>query len=112
MYNKKTPPVMKKKKYFFLLFFPLLFGALGGVVMFLWNTILPQVAQVNALTYWQALGLLLLCRILFGSFRFGGRRSRPPFGRPSPYIREKWMNMSEEERTKFKEEWRKRCAKP
>ncbi len=102
---------MKRRRYFFLLVIPLLFGALALVVMLLWNAILPAVLHVEAITYWQAAGLLLLCRILFGGFGFGGRRGRRHFGGP-PQAREKWMNMSEEERIKFKEEWRKRCGKP
>ena len=87
---------------------PLLFGVLALVVMLLWNAILPDVLQTRPLTYWQALGLLLLCRILFGGLPFRNRSGGPRFGR-GPAIKEKWMTMSEEERAKFKEEWRKRC---
>lgn len=47
-------------------------GALGGVVMGLWNWLLPDiVAGVARIDYWQALGLLLLSRILFGGLRGG-----------------------------------------
>ena len=42
--------------------------ALGYLVMQLWNAILPGVTGVKCLTYWQAVGLLLLCRILVGRF--------------------------------------------
>jgi hypothetical protein len=94
---------MKRKKYFFLLFIPMLVAVLAGLVMLLWNAIVPAVFHSGSLTYLQALGLLILCRILFGSFRFGPGRGGPP-----PHLREKWMNMSEEERQKFKEAWRKR----
>ena len=87
----------------------LLFGAL---VMWLWNNILPAVLGVGALTYWQAVGLLVLCRILFGGFR-GGRPGggRPGWSHRGPEWREKWMNMSDEERAKFRAEWRERCGK-
>ncbi|MRW92799.1 hypothetical protein GJ699_22630 [Duganella sp. FT80W] len=45
-------------------------AALGGIVMQLWNCLIPDIIPgVHAVTYWQALGLLLLCRILFGGFR-------------------------------------------
>jgi hypothetical protein len=52
---------------------------LGLVVMLLWNAIVPGVfAGVRTLDYRQALGLLVLTRILFGGFRggrgMGGRR--------------------------------------
>jgi len=78
---------------------------LGFFVMQLWNHILPEVTGVRPLSYWQAVGLLALCRILFGSFRPG----YPGFRRgPGGAWRNKLMNMSEEDRDKFKEEWRAR----
>ena len=98
-----------RRKRFFFIPFAIVAAVLlfGGVVMLLWNAILPPVLGVAALNYWQAVGLLLLCRILFGGFRGGGR---PPHGKPTHW-RGKWMNMNEEERTRFKEEWRERCKK-
>jgi len=84
---------------------------LGGVVQYLWNNILPAVLGVGMLSFWQAVGLLVLCRLLFGGFRGGrgggwgeGRRRGGP-----PKMRERWMQMSEEERIRFQEEWRQRC---
>ena len=48
-------------------------AVLGGLVMALWNWLVPPLfVGAQPLGYWQALGLLLLCRILFG--RFPGRR--------------------------------------
>jgi hypothetical protein len=45
-------------------------GVLGLIVMALWNWLLPEIFPgAHAVNYWQALGLLLLCRILFGGFR-------------------------------------------
>ncbi len=38
----------------------------GGAVMFLWNTIIPAVVGWRALSYMQAAGLFVLCRLLFG----------------------------------------------
>ena len=107
---------MRRKGRWFILF-PLLFIAagllMGGAVMWLWNAILPEVAGLGVLSYWQAVGLLVLCRILFGGFRSGrgrwgkhGRNAGPP-----PHLRQGWMQMSDEERSRFKEEWRERCRK-
>lgn len=101
---------MKNRRYFFLLMIPVIFGVLSGVVMLLWNAILPHVFGVNTITYWQAFGLLILSRILLGSFGFSGRR-RIPFAGPPPHIRERWMHLSEEEKQKLREEWRKRCER-
>ena len=59
-----------------------LFTFLGGeVVMRLWNWLLPPLFGWPVVTFWQALGLLALCRILFGGFgRHGGgyRSHRTP----------------------------------
>jgi hypothetical protein len=50
------------------------FIALGGwIVMHLWNWLLPTLFGWKLITFWQALALLVLCRILFGGF--GGHRS-------------------------------------
>ncbi len=98
-------------------FFPLFgIGALflgGWAVMLLWNAILPDVTGVKTLTYWQAMGLLVLSRILFGGWRGGGRPGgygKHQFNKHKAW-RDKWMNMSMEERMKFKQEWRERCRR-
>ena len=107
MYNNRY----KKRRVRFPVF-PLVLVALllllGVVVMLLWNAILPQLLHVNNITYGQSVGLLLLCRILFGGFRFGSPGYRKPFGSHNPW-REKWMHMSDEDKAKFKNEWRQRC---
>jgi len=101
----------RKRRFFF---FPLIgLAALllfGGLVMLLWNAVLPAVAPVKALSYWQGVGLLLLSRILFGGFRGGPWRGRPEH-RGGPAFQEKWRNMSAEERVSFKEAWKERCRK-
>ncbi|MBW7893361.1 MAG: hypothetical protein H3C48_20575, partial [Chitinophagaceae bacterium] len=80
---------------------------LSAAVMWLWNAILPDLIHAERITYWKSVGLLILCRILFGSFRFGPPRNKPPFANRG--LREKWMNMSEEERNQFKARLRERC---
>src|SRR5258706_15128868 len=51
----------------------LVFTAIGGeIVLELWNWLLPQLFSWRQITFWQALGILLLCRILFGGLRFHG----------------------------------------
>jgi hypothetical protein len=92
---------------FFLLFFVVIVLLLSAVVMLLWNAILPPLLQVNKISYGQSIGLLILCRILFGGFRFGPPSHRR-FGPPN-HLREKWMNMSDEEKAQFRSEWQKRC---
>ncbi len=83
----------------------------GTLVMYLWNAFMPDIfSGLKPITFWQAVGLTVLAKILFGSFSRGcGRRCRG--GRHSYYWSQKWKNMSEEERAKMKEEWaNKRCG--
>lgn len=78
----------------------------GLAVMGLWNAILPDVLGVKALTYGQALGILLLSKLLFGGFGKGGGPGR----QWKNNMREKWQMMTPEEREKFKAEWKNRCG--
>jgi len=49
----------------------------GEIVRQLWNWLLPSIFGVREITFWQALGILALCRILFGGFGLrGSGRSR------------------------------------
>ncbi len=107
-YRKKWHP----KRILLFAGFALAFAALaGGLVMFLWNAILTKVVDVRPLTYWQAVGLFVLFRVLFGGFfhRFRGKGKRWREGKRM--AREKWMNMSEEERHEFKNRWKEHCKK-
>jgi hypothetical protein len=44
----------------------------GGLVMLLWNWLLPPLFDWREITLLQGFGLLVLCRILFGGFGGGG----------------------------------------
>ena len=79
---------------------------LASIVMYLWNAILVEVLSVNPLTFIQALGLLVLSRILFGRLPFG--KSPMKNKRRHMHWKDKWKNMSDEERRAYKEKWKKR----
>ena len=81
----------------------------GFIVMLLWNEILAKVVNVSTVTFWQALGILLLSRILFGGFRGGGWHNRRRQWRQD--MTAKWATMTPEEREKFKQEWQQRCGR-
>jgi hypothetical protein len=48
----------------------------GYLVMWLWNTLLVDMFNFPVLTYLQAVGILLLCKLLFGGFGHGHRGKR------------------------------------
>jgi len=98
-----------KKKWIAIGFFaPIalaLFIFIGGeIVMHLWNWLLPGLFGWRQITFWQALGLLVLCRVLFGGWgahggpRSGARRK----------MRDRWENMTPEEREKCRQAFRNR----
>lgn len=119
----------------FLGFAILFIGLVGWVVMTLWNALLPSILGVSTISWVQALGLLLLSRILFGGFGsrgfgsrgFGprgyGRRgyggpqtgfgSRGRFGSVrhewKQKMTERWSQMTPEERQQMRQQWRDRC---
>ena len=71
-------------------------------VMLLWNWLIPVIFGLSAISFWQALGILVFCRILFGSFGGGHKRFRPMMsGVGDNPFREKWTKMTPEQRKEF-----------
>jgi hypothetical protein len=98
-----------KKGLMFLALFIAAVLLFGAIVMGLWNAILSPVLGIKPITFIQALGILLLSKILFGGFnRRGWHGGRHQQWRHS--MQEKWSNMTPEEREKFKAEWKTRCG--
>jgi hypothetical protein len=84
-----------------------LFVALGGwIVELLWNGLLPPLFGWRTVTFWQALGLLVLCRILFGGLGFRGSHGSSVRRR----MTERWEHMTPEERERFRQGLRSRCG--
>jgi len=72
-------------------------AAASAVVMLLWNWLMPALfVGVNTVNFWQALGLLLLSKILLG----GGSLHRKMHSR--------WDGMSSEERDELKRHFKSR----
>jgi hypothetical protein len=78
-------------------------GVFGLLVMSLWNWLMPEMFGLHPITFWQAWGVLILSRILFGSFN-GKRHDRHWRAR----LIDRWEQMSPEEREKFRERLRHR----
>ena len=71
----------------------------GEIVMQLWNWLLPQLFGFRQITFWQALGILVLCRILFGGFRLGGG----PRSRMRQRMAERCEQLTPEERERLRQ---------
>ena len=83
----------------------LLFAYIGGeLVMLLWNWLLPPLFGWRQITFWQALGILVLSRILFGGWGSHGS-GRPNFRRR---MKERCEHMTPEERERFRQRMRER----
>ena len=94
----------------FLFFAPVFLALMSLVVMWLWNALIPSLFTGPVLGFWQAVGLLLLCRILFGGFR---RVGPPGWGHhhrgwsDHRAWRERWHGMTPDERERFREGFRR-----
>jgi len=99
----------------FLMMILFIFGLivpLSFIIMALWNNILVAVLHVTVINFWQALGIFTLSKILFGGFPGSPGWGRHGRGRDRmESMRNKWMNMTPEEKTNFKNDWRNRCGK-
>jgi hypothetical protein len=83
----------------------LVFVAIGGeIVLHLWNWLLPALFGWRQITFWQALGILVLCRILFGGHGLN-RSGRSNFRRR---MKERCEHMTPEERERFRQAMRER----
>ena len=80
----------------FLLFAALCVTVFSFVVMRLWNWLMPALFGWHLINFWQALGLLALCRILFGGL--GGHGPGP-----RRHWRGRCKKMTPEEREKFRQ---------
>lgn len=87
-----------------LIFIPLclvvFLGLFGGLVMMLWNGVVAEVFALPSLSYWQAVGLLLLCKILFGGFA-SGHHGHGHGHCTKNKLRQHWEKMTPEERERF-----------
>ncbi len=77
----------------------LFFVLFGCITMLLWNWLVPELFNGPEVGFWQALGLVVLSKILFGGFGGGHKSGR---GHWKHRYHEKLANMTPEERERFK----------
>jgi len=86
-------------------------SVISYIVMQLWNNLLPAIIHVSAITFWQAMGIFILCKILFG---FGKGHHRGWGDRTGWMLRkkmeEKFKGMSPEEQHAFKQKMADKCG--
>jgi hypothetical protein len=81
-----------------------LFVFIGGqIVMRLWNWLLPSLFGWREITFWEALGLLALCRVLFGGSGMHGSTRSKVRRRVKERMEERWEHMTPEERERFRQ---------
>jgi len=93
-----------------------LFLFLGGeAVRLLWNWLAPVIFGWHEITFWQALGVLALCRILFGGLGRHGGPAGPRMDirgrvadRMADRVAARWATMTAEERDRFRDRFRAR----
>ncbi len=79
-----------------IVFFVIFIFLFGFITMSLWNALIPDLFHGPMLTYWQALGFLVLAKIFFGGFH-GGHHRRGCHGR-----RRHWMGEWEKDMDTYK----------
>jgi hypothetical protein len=104
-----------KKKLFFIapaaiVGIALFMGIGGWIVMHLWNWLLPALFGWRMISFWQALGMLILCRILFGSHGWRGGSRSGMRERMRDRMRTRWPEMTPEQRERMRQRWAAACG--
>ncbi|CAH0995838.1 hypothetical protein EMA8858_01966 [Emticicia aquatica] len=106
------------KKFWFLKGFAIVAGFIfigGFAVMTLWNWLIPSIFGLTTITWLQALGLLVLSKILFGGFRGGSGWGGGCGGNRHQFwkqkMAERMANMSPEDKEHFREKMKNRWGK-
>lgn len=104
----------------FAILFLLFIVVMGYVTMMLWNWLMPALFGLPSIVFWQAMGILVLAKIIFGFGSRGGWHGRGHWGHGYYGSRwnEKWKSkmedrlksMTPEEREKFRARWKERCG--
>jgi hypothetical protein len=81
-------------------------AAVGWAVTLLWNVLVPPIFGAREITFWQAVGLFVLARILVGGFGRHGHGHGRAWKRR---MNEKWHGMTPQEREKFRAAMDSRC---
>lgn len=110
---------MRRNKYKWMVLAPIGFAAfltlMGLATMTLWNWLVPALFNGTVITFWQAIGVLALAKLLTGFAGWGRWGHRGWYGHGHHgYWRKRWdekmATMTPEEREKFKRYYYDRCG--
>jgi hypothetical protein len=105
----KMNPIRKRRVVKLIVFvlpaFVIIFAGLIWAVSALWNWLMPAIFGLGTITYWQALGLMVLSWILFRGFRGPGASGSWRYD-----MRRRWERMTPAEREEFVRGLRSRCG--
>lgn len=100
-----------------IILFSLLAFLLGWIIMWLWNWLVPDLFNGPVITYWQAWGLFILSRILFGSWGKGKHHNKGNHSWKNGnggYWKKRWerklAGMTPEQREAYTKRMRERCG--
>lgn len=82
-------------------------SVVGLITQLLWNWLVPILFSGPLISFWQAVGLLVLSKILLWPF---GKRHHGHQGGWRPYWKEKWNKMTDEEKDQFRQKMKDRCG--
>ncbi|MCG8575753.1 MAG: hypothetical protein MI810_12780 [Flavobacteriales bacterium] len=108
---------MRKKLILIPFFFVGMMALFGLVVMELWNWLMPELFDLGMINFWQALGILLLSKILFGGFKWGkgchsccggGYQHGGHYWKHK--FKNKWQHMSAEDKEKWRSKFGDKCG--
>jgi hypothetical protein len=103
---RRVPKIVHVFKFILLAF--IFLCAIGFSVQYLWNWLIPELFHGPVINFWQAIGLCLLGKLIFGWHGGGaapwGARAKQQWRRK---MQEKMEHMSDEEKGKMREKLRK-----
>ncbi|WP_313189112.1 hypothetical protein [Sphingobacterium sp.] len=95
----------KGKKIFIGIAIVIFFLLVIALLQFLWNKLMPEIFGLKTIDYWQALGLFILSKLLFGR---GFGKPGVGFGSKMRHRELDRSDLSEEEKERLREEWKRR----
>lgn len=80
--RSKNPAIVVLWVLFFAVLIVAFIALFGFVFQYLWNWLMPEIFGLITITYWQAIGLIILSKIIFGGI--GGDKDKGHSNKCSP----------------------------